>query len=105
MIDLQLENVEIRVHETPDGFLVFWGDYIANTWLKSFETLPEVFTWLALVTADAQHENDYTLITRTLEAQDVIERPECERCGCYAPELHQGGSECQACLKIVRGEA
>lgn len=53
IIDLQREGYEIRIHETEDGFLVYWGDYVANTWVEATETLAEALALACLIDVDA----------------------------------------------------
>jgi len=52
IIDLQREGYEIRIHETEDGFLVYWGDYVANTWVEATETLAEALALGCLIDVD-----------------------------------------------------
>lgn len=51
---LDLEGVQIAIHETPDGFLLWWGDYVANEWREAFATLSEAFAMLALIMGDTE---------------------------------------------------
>jgi hypothetical protein len=75
MIDLQLEGYEVRVYETIDGYLLYSGDYVINTYLHAFETLAEVFAYLALIDYDT-NGNGGTPKTIKETMQHLLERIE-----------------------------
>lgn len=65
ILDEQFDGVWITLEATPSGYLLTWGDYVANDWVQGFRTLSEAFTVVALCLADAQDGNR-ELITKTL---------------------------------------
>lgn len=65
IFELQAEGFWATIDQTPNGYLITWGDYVANDWAKGVRTLTEVFATLAIVAADAQ-EGNRNLINRTL---------------------------------------
>ena len=73
-IDLQREGYEVRVYETLDGYLLYWGDYVINSNVRAFETLSEVFAYLALIDFDANGNGEPRTIKETM--QHLIERVE-----------------------------
>lgn len=54
IIELQREGYEARLYESPDGFLLYWGDYVANSWLRAFETLEEALNYMAEIDREVQ---------------------------------------------------
>lgn len=75
IIELQREGYEIRVYENLDGFMLFWGDHLFNSWVKAFETLSELFAYCALIDVDVA---DYGITPNTLKETltDLLERIE-----------------------------
>lgn len=57
LIDMQVENFSATLEETPNGYLLTWGDYVVNHEVRGYATLTEALTMLALITADAQEGN------------------------------------------------
>lgn len=55
LMNAQLEGVEIELHQTPAGYLLRWGDYVANSWVMGFETLAEAFEMLAKIAKDTHN--------------------------------------------------
>jgi len=51
-LSAQEENFEFTLDGTTNGYLLTWGDYVANTEAKGFQDLSEAFTFLALISAD-----------------------------------------------------
>ena len=49
LIDARLNDYELRVWQTPDGYLVFVGDYVANHEHHAFETWLEVLDLLTRI--------------------------------------------------------
>jgi hypothetical protein len=74
MIDLQREGYEVRVYETLDGYLLYWGDYVINSNVKAFENLNEVFAYMALIDYDANGFGVPRTIKETM--QQLLERVE-----------------------------
>lgn len=74
MIELQLEGYEVRVYETLDGYLLYSGDYVINTYLHAFETLAEVFAYLALIDYDTNGHGVPRTIKETVK--QLLERVE-----------------------------
>lgn len=52
LINARLEGVEIQLHQTPAGYLLWWGDYVANSWCEGYETLAEAFAMLEKIAKD-----------------------------------------------------
>jgi hypothetical protein len=52
LFSARLEGVEFEVYGTPVGYLLFWGDYVANTWVMAYESLAEVFAMLEKIAKD-----------------------------------------------------
>ncbi len=50
LLEAQLFGVEFEVYQTPRGYLLAWSDYVANTWVEAYETLPEVMAKLQTIT-------------------------------------------------------
>lgn len=67
------ENYEITLEQTDNGYLMTWGDYVANSWAKGFLTLQEALTFWAIIECDANYNTDRTLIHRTLKATNTEE--------------------------------
>jgi hypothetical protein len=62
----QHDQYEITLEQTENGYLLTWGDYVANSWAKGFLTLQEALTYWAIIECDANYNTDRTLIQRTL---------------------------------------
>lgn len=66
LIDIEVQNFSATLEETPNGYLLTWGDYVANHEVRGYATLTEALTMLALVSADAQ-EGNRSLISWIIE--------------------------------------
>lgn len=66
LLDIEVQNFTATLEETPNGYLLTWGDYVANYQVRGYATLTESLTMLALITADAQ-EGNRNLISWTIE--------------------------------------
>lgn len=66
LIDMQVENFSATLEETPNGYLLTWGDYVTQHEVRGYATLTEAFTMLALITSDAQ-EGNRNLVSWTIE--------------------------------------
>ena len=75
IIELQREAYEIRVYENLDGFMIYWGDYVFNSWVKAFETLAEVFAYCALIDVDGNQGGEVPFYMRQT-LKDLLERSE-----------------------------
>jgi hypothetical protein len=54
IIELERINYWARVWETPDGFLLSWGDYVANEWQEAHATLSDTLSALTGICLDDQ---------------------------------------------------
>lgn len=66
LIDMQVENFSATLEQTPNGYLLTWGDYVVNHEVRGYATLTEALTMLALVSADAQ-QGDRSLVSWTID--------------------------------------
>ena len=54
IIDLERIGYFAKVWETPDGYLVTWGDYVANEWHEGHATLGGVLERLTALAEEDQ---------------------------------------------------
>lgn len=53
LVNWQRIGYELQLWETPTGYLLTWGDYVANSWAQGFEKLSEALELMAQIEKDA----------------------------------------------------